>query len=143
MNHFLTRFLLLFAGLILFVIGAAILLAPHSFFAESGVTLGHDPSLLSEIRAPGGLLLASATVVLLGALRHSMRRQALMLAAMVYGSFGVSRLLSMAIDGMPSESLSWATGIELSFAAMCVLSLHRNQFASLTPQGESALEVGS
>ena len=69
--------------------------------------------------------LALAVVVLLGALWRSMRRQALVLAAMVYGAFGVSRLLAMAIDGLPSESLLWATGIELSLAALCVLSLVR------------------
>ena len=85
MNRFLTRILLLVAGLMLFVIGAATLLVPHAFFAESGVTLGHNPSLLSEIRAPGGLLVGCAVVVLLGALWRSIRRQALMLAAMVYG----------------------------------------------------------
>ncbi len=121
------------------VIGAAILLVPHSFFAESGVTLGRDPSLLSEIRAPGGLLLASGVVVLLGAVWRSIRRRALMLAAIVYGSFGVSRLLSIAIDGMPSESLFGATGIELLLAALCLLSLHRDPLASLTmPAGRAA-----
>ena len=83
MNHHLTRILLLFAGLMLFLIGAAILLVPHAFFAESGVTLGHDSSLLSEIRAPGGLLVACAVVALLEALWHRMRRQALQLACRV------------------------------------------------------------
>jgi len=141
MNRFLAQIVLLLAGLILSVIGAAILVAPHALFAKNGVTLGSDPSLLSDIRAPGGLLLASGVVVLLGALRHSMRRQALMLAAMVYGAFGVSRLLAMAIDGAPSESLLWATGTELFLAASCVVSLHRHQLASLTIQSGSAMDV--
>ena len=44
MNRFLTRILLLVAGLMLFVIGAATLLVPHAFFAESGVRLGHKTS---------------------------------------------------------------------------------------------------
>ena len=44
MNRFLTRILLLVADLMLFVIGAATLLVPHAFFAESGVTLGHKTS---------------------------------------------------------------------------------------------------
>ena len=141
MNRSLTRILLLFAGLMLFVIGAATLLVPHAFFAESGVTLGHNPSLLSEIRAPGGLLVGCAVVVLLGALWRSIRRQALMLAAMVYDAFGASRVLAMTLDGMPSESLLWATAIELVLATLCLLSLHRHQADSQTVPSASAMDV--
>lgn len=123
MKRFLIPGLLVSAGLVLSWIGALVLLTPHTFFATNGITLGHDPSLMSEIRAPGGLLLASGVVVLLGALRRAMRREALMLAALVYGSFGASRLLAITLDGVPTESLLGAMGVELVLAAACGASL--------------------
>ena len=131
MNRPLTRILLLLAGLTLFVIGAALLLVPHAFFAQNGITLGEDPSLLSEIRAPGGLLVVCAVVILRGVFWRDMMRQALLLAVMVYGAFGVSRLLAIALDGMPSESLLWSAGIELVLAALCALALHRRQTSTV------------
>ncbi len=117
------RFLLVVSGALLFVIGAAVLFSPRAFFAANGVTLGYDPSLLSEIRAPGGLLVGCAIVMLLGAFRSSITRQALFLAAMVYGSYGFSRLVGMAIDGMPSASLVGATAMELIVGGLCAASL--------------------
>ncbi|MEM9005163.1 MAG: DUF4345 family protein [Cyanobacteria bacterium P01_F01_bin.86] len=47
------RILLFVAGVILLLVGAATLLQPHAFFAAEGIMLGHNPTLLSEIRAPG------------------------------------------------------------------------------------------
>lgn len=124
MKPSLTPALLLVSGFTLSVIGAAVLLLPHAFFATSGITLGDDASLMSEIRAPGGLLLASGVVVVLGAFRPAMRRQALIVAAIVYGSFGASRLLAIGIDGVPSEPLLGAMGVEFLLAISCACSLY-------------------
>ncbi len=124
------HFLLVVSGALLFVIGAAVLSTPRVFFAANGVALGHDPSLLSEIRAPGGLLIGCAIVMLLGAFRSAITRQALFLAALVYGSYGVSRLVGMAIDGMPSASLVAATAMELIVGVLCAVSLTSFRAAS-------------
>ena len=35
------------------------------------------------------------------------------LAALIYGTYGLSRLVSMGLDGAPSESIVAATAIEL------------------------------
>ena len=125
MKRPMTRILLSVSGALLFVVGAATLLQPHAFFAANGATLGNEPSLLSEVRAPGGLLIGCAIVMLLGALRQSISQHALILAAMVYGSLGVSRLVSMVFDGLPSVSLVGATATELIVGALCVVSLTR------------------
>ena len=45
--------------------------------------------------------------------------------AMVYGAYGISRLISLALDGMPSTSLVGALVIELVIAALCLLALAR------------------
>ena len=119
------RILLSVSGVILLLVGAATLFHPYVFFAAEGVMLGSDPNLLSEIRAPGGLLIGCAIAVLLGAFRQMITLTPLMLAAIVYGSFGLSRLLSIVLDGIPSSSLVGATTVELLIGGLCVVSLLR------------------
>ncbi len=41
-----------------------------------------------------------------------------MLTVLVYGSFGLSRLVGLSLDGVPSNSLLMATVIELVVAAI-------------------------
>ena len=92
MKSRLTFVFLFIAGLLLLAIGGAILLAPHAFHAGNGIVLGHDPNLLSEIRAPGGLLVGSAVFILIGALRPDRQSLAVMLTVLVYGSFGLAAI---------------------------------------------------
>ena len=119
------RILLGASGVILLLVGAATLLQPHAFFASEGIRLGNAPGLLSEIRAPGGLLIGCAISILLGAFRQTLTQTPLMLSAIVYGSFGLSRLLSIGLDGLPSASLMGATAVELAIGGWCVVSLLR------------------
>ncbi|MEZ5277018.1 MAG: DUF4345 domain-containing protein [Opitutaceae bacterium] len=123
MKNPLTRILLLVSGGLLLAVGCATLLQPHAFFAANGIALGNDPSELSEVRAPGGLLIGCALAILLGAVRASSTQTALILATMVYGLFGGSRLISIALDGLPSNPLIWAMATELIIGAMCLLAL--------------------
>ena len=118
MKNTTTVIYLVISGLLLLVIGAAILLAPHAFHSSNGIALGDNPNLLSEIRAPGGLLAASGIIILIGGFRPPLRSQALQLTTLVYGSFGVARLISMAMDGMPSNSIVGATVLEFVVASI-------------------------
>ncbi|MCR9183998.1 MAG: DUF4345 domain-containing protein [Halieaceae bacterium] len=111
------------AGLLLFAIGTAILFAPTAFHAANGVALGSHPNLLSEIRAPGALLAGSGILVLMGAFRQARRAQAAQLSLLVFGTFGVARLVSIVLDGIPSASLLGATVLELSMASVGLLIL--------------------
>ncbi|MEM9293581.1 MAG: DUF4345 domain-containing protein [Acidobacteriota bacterium] len=129
MNPWPHRIFLFLSGLLLLGIGASILLVPHAFFATNGITLGAssgDPNLLSEIRAPGGLLTASALLILLGAFRSRWSSQALALSVLVYGSFGLARALAIALDGMPAGGILAAMVIELSVATVGALLLARH-----------------
>lgn len=119
------KILLIVSGLILLIVGAGILFLPHGFHESNGTILGNEPSLLSEVRASGGLLLGCGIVVILAAFRPSMRRQALSLSALVFLAYGLARLASMGLDGMPSSSLVASTGIELVVGALCALALRR------------------
>ncbi len=118
------------SGLLLLAIGCAILLAPHAFHGSNGITLDLNPNLLSEIRAPGGLLASSGIVILIGAFRRQYRSQAVQLAALVYGSFGVARLVSIALDGVPSSSIVGATALELIVAFIGIVMLMRSRAAT-------------
>lgn len=112
------------AGLMLLTIGDAVLLTPQAFYANDGVLLGNDPSLLSEIRASGGLLAGGALVIFAGIVRPGVRSLAMTLSVLIYGSFGLARLLSLTLDGMPSNSLLVATAIELTVATIGITMLY-------------------
>lgn len=138
MKSRLTFVFLFIAGLLLLAIGGTILLAPHALHAGNGIVLGNDPNLLSEIRAPGGLLVGSAVLILLGVFRPSLRSLAVMLTVLVYGSFGLARLLGLALDGMPATGIVAATVIELVVATIGVMMLRR---PSDTASTESAHQL--
>ncbi|WP_437537650.1 DUF4345 domain-containing protein [Sorangium sp. So ce726] len=117
------------SGLVLFGIGGASLVAPVAFHASSGISLGESSSLLSETRAVGGSLLGAGAVILLGAFVSRLAFTASVLGAVMYLSYGLSRLLSMAVDGMPAQELVLATAVELILGLLCVAALvaHRRR----------------
>jgi hypothetical protein len=88
------------------------------------------------------MLIGSALVMLLGVIRQKLTRQALILAALLYGSYGVSRLLSMLFDGAPSGSLVWAAVVELIIAALCVVSILRVDTHHSMKRSESLIVHG-
>jgi hypothetical protein len=139
MNNRATQVFLFLSGLLLLGIGGAILLVPHAFHEGNGIALGDDPSLLSEIRAPGGLLTAGAVLILLGAFRRSLRSPAMALTVLIYSSFGLARLLSLVLDGTPSSALVGSAAIELIVAAIGLLFLWRGGAA---PARSCLLPVG-
>lgn len=94
--------------------------------------LGNDPSLLSKIRAPGGLLASSGLLILLEAFRAHLRSLTITLTILVYGAFGLVRLVSFTLDGMPSNNLVMATGVELTVAAIGPVILCRQPGANST-----------
>jgi hypothetical protein len=116
---------LLVSGAILLTVGCVLLIAPAVMHAANGVDLGGDPSLLSEVRATGGALLALGVLVLAGVFVPRLRYPATMIAATVYVAYGLSRLLSMAIDGMPAPGIVVAAGLEITIGAVNVVLLTR------------------
>ena len=119
------RFLLVASGLIAGWIGAQLLIAPIPFHANNGIELGTQASLLSEVRAPGGALLALGILMIPGAFAASFTLTSTSIAAAVYLAYGASRLLSIALDGVPSSGLVAATVIEIVFGVACALFLLR------------------
>ena len=131
------RIFLIISGVLLLIIGIMILLFPHTFYASNGVILGEQASLLSEIRAPGGLLTGCAIVLILGAIRQNIMRSALMLAALVFGTFGAARLFSFTIDGMPGSSIVAAAFVEIIIGTLSVLLIPGIGWEFLTRESDA------
>jgi hypothetical protein len=114
---------LIVAGLIGAYIGMEILFFPVSFYATSGIELGNNISLLNEIRAPGGALLFISVLIMLGAFILKLTFTSITLATLLYLSYGLSRILSMTIDGRPAEILVYAAGLEIAIGLVCAVML--------------------
>ncbi len=124
-NSKVLKTILLISGLIMTGVGGAILFMPVAFHAGNGIDLGGNISLLSEVRAPGGALLASGILVMLGAFVTQLTFTSVVVSALIYLSYGISRILSLAIDGMPAEGLVQATVLEIIIGLLGVFALLR------------------
>ncbi len=118
MRRIITRTVLAGSGALLGVIGGALMIAPREFLQLSHVFVERDPGLMSELTAPGGILLVTSAFLLFGAVNLRFANLALLVGALVYGSYGIGRLVSMALHGFPSASLIAATVIELGVALL-------------------------
>lgn len=106
-------------------VGAAQLFTPVAFEASAGITLGNNSSLLSEIRAAGGNLLAAGILIFSGVFSARMRLYSLLFSALFYLSYGLSRLISWGLDGAPAVSLQIATAAELVLGVLSLMALLR------------------
>ena len=114
---------LILTGLAASAVGAGMLLVPHAFHALSGITLANDVNLLSEVRAPGAALLVTGLFILSGAFVARVRHAATLVGFAVMLSYGVSRLISMVLDGMPGAAMVQITIFEFAMALICGLAL--------------------
>ena len=114
---------LMISGLIGLYIGVEILFFPVGFYAESGIVLGSNISLLNEIRAPGGALLASSILIIAGVFVQRLTFTSIVLATLLYLSYGLSRILSMLADGRPAEILIYVSAAEIIIGIVCAYML--------------------
>lgn len=96
-NSKVLKTILIISGLIATGIGGTILFTPATFFATNGIELDGNISLLSEIRAPGGALLASGILIMSGAFVAKLTFTSTLISTMIYLCYGISRILSMAL----------------------------------------------
>ncbi|MEU0478305.1 DUF4345 domain-containing protein [Streptosporangium sp. NPDC006013] len=119
------RLVLFVSGVVAIGIGAATLFAPAAFHGTNGIELGSDAGLLSETRAAGGALLAAGVLVVLGAFVARLAFTATVVGAATYLAYGLSRLLSIALDGIPASGLVLAAALEIIIGLACVFVLVR------------------
>lgn len=124
MNRIIVRAALAASGAILGLIGFALMFTPQAFLKSSHVIVAPDPGLMSELSAPSGVLLITGSLMVFAAVKLRFAKLGLISGAIVYGSYGVGRLVSVAVHGTPPQSLLTAMLIELGVAAVLV-TLHR------------------
>lgn len=124
-NSKVLKAVLFFAGLIAVAIGGAILFSPSTFYGTNGIDLGSNVSLFNEVRAPGGALLAAGILIISGCFVASMTFTSIVVATLFYLSYGISRFLSFALDGMPSEALVQAAALEILIGVVCLFALSK------------------
>ncbi|WP_321393903.1 DUF4345 domain-containing protein [Emcibacter sp.] len=120
-----TKVFLAISGIILIGIGGALMFIPVAFQASVGIALGDNINLLSETRAPGGFLFAAGIIILTGSFRAKMVHTSLVLSSLVYLSYGISRILSIVMDGVPDQSLIAATAVEIIIGAPGLFLLYK------------------
>ena len=116
-NSMILKTILLGLGLLLFVLGGWRLTDPVSYFALHEIELGNDANMLNEARAAGGMVAASALVIMLGAFLPAMAFTSSVFSVIVFLSFGFARLYAIAADGVPSEMILQGVFFEFLFAS--------------------------
>ncbi len=128
------------SGLVAIAISSMILTSPVDFYAANHIAINGDINLLSEIRAPATALFAIGILMLTGAFMSQLTFTATILSTVVYLSYGLSRVASMVIDGIPTHSLIWASVVEVilgmcGFILLMALSKSRSR---RSPEGASS-----
>ena len=114
--------ILLVLALVLVVFGGWRLVDPIGFYTFSGLELPDVAGLLSEVRGAGGIIMVSGLVVGLGAFRHAWSRTSVVLAAVVFLSLGLARLLGIALDGSPGDGVIQGMAVELVFGGLALFA---------------------
>lgn len=118
-----TRLVLGLTAITLLGIGGLIVLAPQVLLGSNGIILEPTPAMMSEIRAPGVLVLLAGTMSLIGTFNRSFTRAGLAAGAAAMLSYGFGRIVSIGMDGLPPEGLIFALAIELGLGVLCALLL--------------------
>ena len=124
-NSKVVKTILVISGLIATAIGAATLFAPEAFLGTSGIDLGGQVSLFSQIRAPGAAMLGSGLIMLLGVFVSQLTFTSTVISTLVFLGYGVGRIVSMATDGMPVQDMVAATGLEIIIGLAGIFALLR------------------
>ena len=127
MSHFgasyTIRMMLFLCGLIASGIAATILFAPDAFYASYGIEVGSNATLANEMKAPAGALFVAGLLMFAGVFRSRFAVISLVTATAVYLSYGLGRVISIAVDGLPHSGMVSAAGIEILIGTACLLTL--------------------
>lgn len=135
MTSLLLKTFLLVAGLTGIGLGSTILVAPVAFYAGYGLDLAGQVTLLNEMRSHGLSLLAAGLFIGAGAFVRRLENPALLVAAVVYLGYGLSRLVAIILDGRPADGMVLAMAIELAAGALAaVLYASRRGQPALSPR---------
>jgi hypothetical protein len=112
--------ILIVSGLVATTIGMLIVAQPMAFYAENGIDLSGQTSLLNETRASAGFLLASGLLILSGAFVSKLTFTSLVVSVVLYLAYGLARVLSLVVDGGPAQGLVLAMVLELGIGLVAL-----------------------
>lgn len=121
------------SGLIAATLGVLILLSPIPFYAGYGIDLTGQVDLLNEMRSHGLSLIGIGGFIAAGAVLSRLATAALAVSALFYLSYGLSRLVSLVLDGPPGQALLLSTAFELAVGAISLFAYLRRRRLRLFP----------
>ncbi|WP_269582522.1 DUF4345 domain-containing protein [Roseibium sp. Sym1] len=125
MRNLAAKTALTLSAITFFAIGSLIVFAPAFLFAMNGMVLDPAPAMMSEVRAPGILVLLGGLVATAGLVNKTLERPALLASAALLLAYGIGRLISLPLDGLPPASLQAAAAVELGLGAWCAVLARR------------------
>lgn len=128
-NSIVLKIYLVISGLLLTVIGSLTTFNPVNIKANEGIEIAGNASALNDVRSFGMLLLATALFSIIGAFKTSLRKSATISAFLLFLSLGAGRIVSIILDGMPSDGMVKATGLEmiLGIAGLIIYFIFRQK----------------
>ena len=114
-------------GWVAVLIGSFIILDPISVLSSYGLQSDLSTGLLSELRAPGGLLLVCGLGIIFCATTPGYAHSGLLLSIMVYGGYASVRLLAILLDGVPPVEIQLAASIEVVLCGLSAFSLFKSE----------------
>lgn len=121
-SNIITGFLVI-AALIGLYVGGSLVFFPAELQAQSDIILGDNVSHYSETRAPGAAILSVSIFIIIGIFRQGWRYISVLLTTLFFLSYGLGRLLSLLLDGMPAQGLFYAMIGELVIGAIALIIL--------------------
>ncbi|MDW3648268.1 MAG: DUF4345 domain-containing protein [Bacteroidia bacterium] len=118
---------LILSSIIGLYVGVGLLFFPISFQAQSEIILGDNISLLSDTRASGTVIVFASLLILLGIFRIAWTYISLLVSSLIFLSYGIGRILSLLLDGMPSQGLFVAMILELLIGFWGFILLRKQQ----------------
>lgn len=116
---------LFISGIIAVAIGFSVLFFPVQFEASADIVLEKNSSLLSEMRAFGGLIFVGGILILLGVFKQRFELLSIGTSTVLYLTVAFSRLVGMVLDNMPSHTLVSATIAEIIIGVISMAILLR------------------
>lgn len=128
-NSNLLKTFLVISGLLLTFIGGATLLIPATMKADAGIDISGNINMLNDTRAFSALLLFFAILIVSGAFVKKLTYTATVVSFLLFLSIGIGRLISILLDGMPSDGLTKATVLEfvLGILGLILFNLYRKK----------------
>ncbi|WP_075342384.1 DUF4345 domain-containing protein [Tenacibaculum agarivorans] len=118
------------SGLLLSIIGTLTAFNPVKIKANEGIEIAGNASALNDVRSFGILLIATAILAFSGALKTFFTKTASIAIPLLFIALGVGRIISIILDGMPSDGMAKATVLEiiLGTIGIALYSINKNKY---------------